>query len=199
MMRKIMCRILLSLSAIVICSGSLLAQSQHTFGFKGGLNISTLGGNATGSSARLGYNLGFYAENRMFQELGIQAELLLSFQGARSTNINNLKLNYTYLVLPVIFNIYFSEEMALEVGLQPAYLLRAVQYDGGDKFDIRDNVNKFDLSGILGISFNKLYGKAGVRFVLGITNTNGTAFTFNSNSKNNVLQLYLAKTLITIE
>lgn len=192
-------RILLFLLALIICSCSLQAQSQHTFGFKGGLNVSTLGGNATGSSARLGYNLGFYAENRMFQELGIQTELLVSFQGARSTDINNLKLNYTYLTLPVILNIYFSEDVALEAGLQPAYLLRAVQYDGGDKFDIRDNVNNFDLSGILGISYNKSYGKAGVRFVLGITNTNGTSFTFKSNSKNKVLQLYLAKTLITNE
>ncbi len=101
--------------------------------------------------------------------------------------------------MPVILNVYFSEDVALEAGLQPAYLLRAVQYDGGDKFDIRDNVNNFDLSGILGISYNKSYGKAGVRFVLGITNTNGTAFTFKSNSKNKVLQLYLAKTLITNE
>lgn len=192
-------RILLFLLALIICSCSLQAQSQHTFGFKGGLNVSTLGGTATGSSARLGYNFGFYAENRMFQELGIQTELLVSFQGARSTDINNLKLNYTYLTLPVILNVYFSEDVALEAGLQPAYLLRAVQYDGGDKFDIRDNVNNFDLSGILGISYNKSYGKAGVRFVLGITNTNGTAFTFKSNSKNKVLQLYLAKTLITNE
>ncbi len=192
-------RLFLLVSALVVGSCSLQAQPKHPFGFKGGLNVSTLGGNATGSSARLGYNFGFYAENRMYQELGIQTELIVSFQGARSSDINNLKLNYTYLALPVISNIYFNEDVALEAGLQPAYLLRAIQYDGGDKFNIRDNVNNFDLSGIIGISYNKPYGKAGVRFVLGITNTNGTAFTFKSNSKNKVLQLYLAKTLIANE
>jgi hypothetical protein len=185
------------LSAIVIGSCSLQAQPKNTFGFKGGLNVSTLGGKATGSSARLGYNLGLYAENRLYQELGIQTELIVSLQGARSSSINNLKLNYTYMALPILSNIYFSKGVALEAGLQPAYLLRAVQYDGGDKFSIRDNVNNFDLSGIVGISYNKPFGKAGIRFVLGITNTNGTVFTFDSNSKNKVMQLYIAKTLVT--
>ena len=100
-------RILLFLLALIICSCSLQAQSQHTFGFKGGLNVSTLGGTATGSSARLGYNFGFYAENRMVQEMGIQKELLVAFQGDRSNDINNLKRNYNLTYVDCYFKRLF--------------------------------------------------------------------------------------------
>lgn len=173
-----------------------VAQSNGEFGFKGGLNVTAIGGKESGWSTKLGYNVGFFAEKRYFQELGLQTELIVSFQGARSQAINNLKLNYTYLAIPIFANFYFHEGAALEVGLQPAYLLRAIQSDGGDKIDIKEDVNNWDLSGIIGLSYNKPYGGLGIRYVIGITNTNGTWFTFDTNSKNKVLQLYIAKTLL---
>jgi hypothetical protein len=175
------------------------AQDSGQFGFKGGLNVSTLGNTDAGQSAKLGYNLGFHGEKRYYQELGVQAELLISLQGARSTNISDLSLNYTYLSLPVFANLYFSEGAAFELGLQAAYLIRAIQNDGGNKINIRESVNNFDLSGILGLSYSKPFGKIGIRYVLGITNTNGASFTFDSNTKNKVLQIYVSKPLITYE
>ncbi len=184
--------------SLLICTIST-AQDSGQFGFKGGLNVTTLGNTDAGQSAKLGYNVGFYGEKRYYQELGVQAELLISLQGARSTNFNDLRLNYTYLVLPIFANMYFSEGAAFELGLQPGYLIRAIQSDGGNKINIRESVNNFDLSGVLGLSYSKLFGKIGIRYVLGITNTNGTWFTFDTNTKNKVLQIYLSKPLVTYE
>lgn len=186
---------------LVVFFTSIAAHAQPTgqFGFKGGLNVSTLGNNESGFSAKLGYNFGFYGEKRFYQEVGVQTELLVSLQGARSSNFDALRLNYTYIALPIIANIYFSEGAAVELGLQGGYLIRAIQKDGGNKINIRDDVNNWDLSGIIGLAYGKKFGKAGIRYVLGISNTNGSWFTFDTNSKNKVLQLYLAVPLVIYE
>ncbi len=185
--------------SIALLSFNCHAQPTGQFGFKGGLNVSSLGNKEAGLSAKLGYNFGFYGEKRFYQEVGVQTELLVSFQGARSTDVSEVRLNYTYIVLPIIANIYFSEGAAVELGLQGGYLIRAIQKDGGNKINIRDSVNNWDLSGIIGLAYGKKFGRIGIRYVLGITNTNGSWFTFDTNSKNKVLQLYLAVPLVTYE
>ena len=169
------------------------------FGFKGGLNVSTIGAKSTGLTTRLGYNLGFYASRQYFQELGLQTELLISYQGARDQSFSDQKLNYTYLTLPVFANIYFQEGVAMELGAQIGLLLRAIEYNNGDKINIRDNVNNFDFSGVIGLSYTKPYGSAGLRYVLGVTNTNSTPVLADQSFRNKVLQFYIAKTLVTIE
>ncbi len=190
-------KIFLLLVLVTFC-GKAFTQNTGEFGFKGGLNVSTLGQSESGA-AKLGYHFGFFGEKRYYQELGIKTELLLSLQGARSSQISDLKLNYTYLILPVIASIYFNQEASVDLGIQGGYLLRAIQKDGGNKINIRDNVNNWDLSGVIGLSYGKSYGKIGIRYLLGISNTNGSFFTFDSNSKNKVLQVYVAMPLITYE
>lgn len=163
------------------------------------MNISTLGEQGAGFASKLGYNLGFYSEKRFYQELGVQTELLLSLQGARVENISDLKLNYTYLTAPIIAKIYFIKSTSIEAGLQPGYLLRAVQVDDGDRFSVRDDVYSFDFSGIIGINYSKPYGSIGFRYVLGINNTTNASSSSEVKYKNKVLHLYISKTLIDSE
>ena len=191
-------KIIFLLLVLVTFWGEAFAQNTGEFGFKGGLNVSTLGRSESGA-AKLGYHIGFFGEKRYYQELGIKTELLISLQGARSSQVSDLKLNYTYLTLPVIASIYFNKDASVDLGLQGGYLIRAIQNDGGNKINIRDDVNNWDLSGIIGISYGKPYGKIGIRYLLGISNTNGSFFTFDSNSKNKVLQVYVAIPLIIYE
>jgi len=181
-----------------IIGNKAFPQDSGEIGFKGGLNVSTLGRSESGA-AKLGYHFGIFGEKRYYQELGVKTELLVSLQGTRSNLINNLRLNYSYLCLPVIASIYFNQSASLDLGLQGGYLFRAIQKDGGNKIDIRENVNNWDLSGIIGLSYGKPYGKIGIRYLLGISNTNGSFITFDSNSKNKVLQLYVAMPLVTYE
>lgn len=191
-------KIIFLLLVLVTFGGEAFTQNTGEFGFKGGVNVSTLGQSESGA-AKLGYHIGFFGEKRFYQELGIKTELLVSLQGARSSLISDLKLNYTYLALPVIASIYFNKEASVDLGLQGSYLLRAIQKDGGNKDNIRGNVNNWDLSGIIGLSYGKPYGKIGIRYLLGISNTNGSFFNFNSNSKNKVLQVFVAVPLIIYE
>ena len=176
----------------------LYSQPAHVFGIKGGLNVSTLGQDPL-LTPKLGYNVGLYSSSRYYQELGLQVELILSEQGARYESFSNLKLNYTYLNVPVFANIFFVEDAAIECGLQAGYLLKATQIDEGEKYDIREEVRSWDFSGILGLSYNKPYGSLGIRYVLGINNVNSASRSSEIKHRNNVLQLYIAKTLIKSE
>ncbi len=185
--------LIIFLSFITI--GGIQAQQLKAFGFKGGLNISTIGNNSSGLTTQLGYNLGIYSMIRPYQEVGLQAELLVSKIGGRYENISNLRLNYTYLTLPVFTNIYFAEGAALEMGFQFGYLLSATQVDAGNKIDISDDVKDWDFGGVVGLSYIKPYGSVGLRYVLGISNTNSGSRSAEVKFKNKVLQLYIAKNI----
>ena len=180
---------------VLLLIAPLFADAQNSWGVKGGLNVSTLGKQSSGFTTRLGYNFGMYATKRYFQELGMDIELLVSLQGARNSTINDSRLNYTYLALPVVADIFFHESISFELGLQFAYLLRAIQYEAGDKVDIKDRVNDFDFSGIIGLNYSKPYGNIGIRYVLGINNTNSAPQASETKIRNKVLQIYIAKSL----
>lgn len=181
---------------LVFISCNAFAQSPYLFGFKGGMNVSTLGKEGSGYTTKLGYHFGFYSTSRFYQEFGLQMELLVTQQGARVEDISNLKLNYTYLAAPIFANIYFTESASIEAGLQVAYLLKATQVDEGEKINQRDVVRNWDLAGILGFNYSKPYGSIGIRYVLGFTNTNNSSVAAENKFRNKVLQLYVAKTLM---
>lgn len=181
---------------ILFVSSSLHGQSVNQFGFKGGANISTLGPIGTGYTSKIGYHFGFYSSTQFYQELSLQLEFMVSQQGARSELLSDLKLNYTYLTLPLLANIYFIESAAIESGVQVGYLLKATQVDGGDKFNRSDEVRNLDLSGIIGINYSKPFGTIGLRYVLGINNTNSASPSAEVRFANKVLQLYVAKTIL---
>ena len=191
-------RITLILISLVL-SSQLYSQNITVIGLKGGANISTLGPTGAGYTAKVGYNLGVYSASRFFQELGVQMEILMSEQGARSEYFSDLKLNYTYLAVPLFANIYFIESAAIEGGLQMGYLLNATQVDAGDKYNISNDVKNFDFSGIIGINYSKPYGSVGLRYVLGINNTTDASRSAEIRYTNKVLQLYIAKTLYSSE
>lgn len=163
------------------------------WGIKGGANISTIGNKSSGLTTRLGYHVGIYGSKQFFQELGVQVDLLVSYQGARSSDINDLKLNYTYLTLPVFANIYAHDYVAFELGVQFGYLLRAMQAESGDKLDITDSVRNFDFAGVIGVGYKHPKIESGLRYVLGITNTSSSNVNSEVYTGNKVLQIYVAK------
>ena len=187
-------RYFLVLIFLCLFAATSTAQSKW-YGVKGGLNISTLGNKSSGYTSKLGYHFGMYGSRRFFQELGVDMELMVSYQGARNSDINDLRLNYTYLTLPVMANIYFREDFAVELGMQFGYLLRAVQSESGDKQEISENVNSFDFSGIIGIGYKNHKFGSGLRYVLGITNTNSSIILSDVYFGNKVFQIYFAKSI----
>jgi len=92
------------------------------FGAKGGLNISTwLGDGFTGISPRPGAYVGGIAEIPAFMDgFYLQPELLFSFQGA---DIGPSNVNLFYVHLPIMAKYHITEEIAVEFGPQPGFLI----------------------------------------------------------------------------
>lgn len=85
-MRKI--TMLFTLSVLALFTGSLMAQNPVYLGVKGGANLSKIDGVAYKDNFQLGYQLGGFLGVRLFENVGIQGEVLF--------NQTNTKLSDSY-------------------------------------------------------------------------------------------------------
>ncbi len=169
--------------------------SQVTWGAKGGLNITTLGGFDSGNSPQLRLHSGLYYQQRLEQQYGLAIELQYSIQGARAANISRRYLAYHYVNLPVMLKIYNINNAYLEIGPQFGYLLFAKFYDDGFTQSVTPEVKRFDFTGVLGGGKETGFGNVGARFGFGFTNTSGASVGNSIVFRNIFLQLYVGFTI----
>lgn len=172
----------------------LMSSGQITWGVKGGANISSIGGISVATTI-LRVHGGFYYQQRLEQQYGLTAELLYSMQGARSSTTQGTFISYNYLNLPILFKIYFQNDVYFETGPQFGYLLATHVHDNGDKLTNPDPGNKFDLTYLAGLGKATDFGNYGARAGFGLTNTNGAPGLFNVQSRNMLFQIYVAYSL----
>lgn len=94
---------------------SLSAQDDMRFGAKAGFNVSSLGGDANLSyDAKAGFHLGGVLEVPFSDNLIIQPEALISYQG--SGGFFQDDLNFWYLNIPVVAKYNVWDELYVEAG-----------------------------------------------------------------------------------
>lgn len=175
----------------LISISSLAASGQIYLGGKGGLNVSTLSLSSGVYNPRLGYHAGLYYMQRIEEQYGLQLELQYSLQGARDATIQDRRLAYNYLHLPVLVKFYFDNDIFLSVGPQLSYLLKANSVEEGFKQDITSNVRSFDLSILVGTGKETDFGNFGLRFGWGALNTSGGSVGNSVVFRNLLMQLYV--------
>ncbi len=137
-------KVVLMLAAV--CTFGLANAQTARFGVKGGLNVSTLAGDANDASPKVGAHVGGLVEIRVTPKFAVQPEMLLSFQGAKNkyfysepgyTYTSENKINLTYLNFPVMAKFYVIPNLSLEAGPQLGLLVGAknkyteTENDGG--------------------------------------------------------------------
>ncbi len=169
---------------------NLVFSQDVEFGFKGGMNISTLGKSDLGYVARIGYHFGGTAEFITTPFFSVQMELLYSLQGAAIDRSREVYLNYHYLNIPLLAKAYFYEDASFLIGIQYGLLLKAVDKNEFYSEDRSDDVNKSDFAAVFGLEY-KLNEKFtfGIRYNLGITNTAKQNIIYERRLTNRVLQL----------
>jgi len=169
---------------------NLVFSQDVEFGFKGGMNISTLGKSDLGYVARIGYHFGGTAEFITTPFFSVQMELLYSLQGAAIDRSREVYLNYHYLNIPLLAKAYFYEDASFLIGIQYGLLLKAVDKNEFYSEDRSDDVNKSDFAVVFGLEY-KLNEKFtfGIRYNLGITNTAKQNIIYERRLTNRVLQL----------
>lgn len=168
----------------------LLAQEmgQAAFGIKGGVNISSLGGNASQiGSAKFGFHAGVYLAARLSDRIAFQPELVFSQQGfqVNSAFTDAYAVNYNYLNLPLLAKIYVAEGTSVQLGPQLSYLLHSdVLY-----------VKKIDVALAMGLGYEVASGlNFCLRYNLGLINTVDNAPNLSASSTNRVFQLSIGYT-----
>jgi len=181
-------RILLVLLVIFLGWVDLSFGQDVEFGAKAGMNVSNLG--ESGYLERIGYHVGGTAEFITTPFFSIQTELTYSLQGAALDRSQQIYLNYHYLNVPLMGKVYFYEDAAFELGAQYGFLLKAVDKNQLYKDVITESVNRHDFSAVFGVSY-KLDDRFnfGIRYNLGISNTQKQDIIYEKRKTNRVLQI----------
>lgn len=170
------------------------AQEYVMFGVKGGVNFSSVTGDAFSDfedeSARTAFHLGLLAEIPISDRFSIQPEVLYSAQGydvVRIEDEEDVERRFDYISVPVMAKLYLIDGFALEAGPQFSYLVENELGMGDDGIDLSDDyLNKFDFSVGLGASWELsnffVYG----RYNVGLTEIYDID---GADAKNGVIQL----------
>ena len=163
--------------SFILVFSFLTVYSQVQFGIKAGANYST---NFFGKSSaidgeklanpdyRLGYHFGMIVNFPISNNMSFNTELLFSDKGAKEYDIisetNTLQHLY-YINLPLIFGYNLFDNITLQLGIEPEYLLAENNFSHHGLF----LYNRFDLGLLGGIEYNYDRFILGARYTQGIT------------------------------
>jgi hypothetical protein len=151
-------------------TSSPLAPGEIVAGIKGGLNVSNI--TEDGFTSRNGLVLGGYARRGVNEQFALQAEALLSQQGA---SINDITLKFTYLQVPVLGVMTFSGNSAkpfIYGGPSIGLKLSSKGEEDGDSFDL--SASGTDLSLVLGAGLDFTKFSVDARYMMGLKDVDST-------------------------
>ncbi|MBF4518858.1 PorT family protein [Flavobacterium sp. ANB] len=154
---------------IILCAIAIMAfgfaNAQKTrFGVKGGLNIATIGGDDR-ANALVGFQLGGFAEVKVWKKLYIQPELLYSAQGGKFDGYygeRDYTVNLNYINVPVLAKYYITKQFTVEAGPQLGVLVSSKNTYDEKSVDVGFNLGA-------GYNFTDNFS-VGIRYTIGLTN-----------------------------
>ncbi|HEX2608334.1 MAG TPA: porin family protein [Flavisolibacter sp.] len=211
----------ISLFALALSTGmALFAQDQPRlttpmtsavrFGIKGGVNLANFrahdfpSGTNVNTNTKTSFNGGFLVNIPLAERFAFQPEVLYTGQGSKLTvkttvpaTSTTYEQDLSYIAVPLMFQAKAPGGFFVEVGPQPAFLVRAQYETNNQKTDNKSSFDKFDLGLNGGIGYLSRIGLGvNARYTLGLTNTledNGGNNSSNDGPefKNQVIQFSL--------
>ena len=129
-----------------------------------GLSIASVGGDVDGDY-KAGLAVGAEVEYHVSPLIGVSAGLIYSQQGFKvSENVEGVdieaKWKPAYLNIPILANFYVANGLALKAGVQPGFMVAK---------DDAENVNTFDFSVPVGISYEYMNVCLDARYNIGVS------------------------------
>ena len=186
-MRKVIIMAVLMLSSVATFAqrpvGSLTVQPKI------GMNFATLT-KADDSESRIGLVAGAELEYQISDIFSISGGALYSQQGCEWSEDGSTRTNkLDYINIPILANVYVVKNLAVKVGLQPAFNVnskaKASQGDSSVQGSI-EGIKTFDFSIPIGLSYEYKNIVIDGRYNFGLTKVSKYA-----DSKNSVFQLTL--------
>ena len=186
-MRKVIIMAVLMLSSVAAFAqrpvGSLTVQPKI------GMNFATLT-KADDSESRIGLVAGAELEYQISDIFSISGVALYSQQGCEWSEDGSTRTNkLDYINIPVLANVYVVKNLAVKVGLQPAFNVNSKQKASKGDSSIQGSIEgtkTFDCSIPVGLSYEYKNFVIDGRYNFGLTKINKHA-----DSKNSVFQITL--------
>ena len=186
-MRKVIIMAVLMLSSVATFAqrpvGSLTVHPKI------GINFATLT-KADDSESRIGLVAGAELEYQISDIFSISGGALYSQQGCeRSENGGTLTSKLDYINIPLLANVYVVKNLAVKVGLQPAFNVNSKQKASKGDSSIQgsiEGIKTFDFSIPIGLSYEYKNIVIDGRYNFGLTKVSKYA-----DSKNSVFQITL--------
>lgn len=186
---------ILTLVAVAALGFGAQAQTKAgdlRFGFKGGYNLASLGGDVENAKSLSGFHIGGFIEVPVSEKFAVQGEVLYSAQGAKyEDNYSFGNLTYSdkwkdkldYINIPVMAKYYVLDKLSIEAGPQFGFLVKA----DSEGEDIKDELKTFEFGLGVGASYYITENFfAGARYNFGLTNVSKES---DYKVHNNVLQV----------
>jgi len=178
---------------LVLVAFTFTSCGCHYYGFKSGLNVSSINGDDTGDTQpRLGFFGGGFAELCIDDYTSVQPEVLYSQQGVKYSDRNGYDgtIKLDYIDVPVMVKFKATKDFIIEAGPQVGFLLSAKdKYESPNNSginDIKDDMKNIDFGANFGLNYDLQNGWLfGARYNLGLADINKNS---GVNNKNGVFQ-----------
>lgn len=155
-MKKLMMIAALMLATLSANAQSVFDEGTFTLQPKVGIGLSEI--TADDVKFKFGLGAGVEAQYQIKSWLGVSAGAMYQQMGTKfkdvgGLDLSDLKINLEYINVPVVAKFYVAKGLSLNVGLQAGFLTKAKIKDSSDEADIKEAVEKFELSAPVGIAY----------------------------------------------
>lgn len=107
---------------------------------------------------KFGIGAGIETQYQIKNWLGVSGGIMYQQMGTKVKDIDGVdmsdyKVNLDYINVPVMARFYVAKGLSLNVGLQAGFLTNAKAKYGSAEFDVKDEIEKFDLSAPVSIAY----------------------------------------------
>ena len=183
---------LLLMAAVMLSSVGAFAQhavGSFTLQPKVGINIANITNNGDYGKARVDFAGGLEGEYQATDIFSLSAGLMYSRQGYKTKDnvagLSGKDWKPSYLNVPVLANVYVVPGLAVKLGVQPGFMVDK------DKDGYKGEVNTFDLSIPVGLSYEYNNFVLDGRYNWGVTKINKHSMKGVDDTRNSVFQITL--------
>ena len=183
---------LLLMAAVMLSSVGAFAQhavGSFTLQPKVGINIANITNNSDAGKARVDFAGGLEGEYQATDIFSLSAGLMYSRQGYKTKDnvagLSGKDWKPSYLNVPVLANVYVVPGLAVKLGVQPGFMVDK------DKDGYKGEVNTFDLSIPVGLSYEYNNFVLDGRYNWGVTKINKNSVKGADDTRNSVFQITL--------
>ena len=110
-----------------------------------------------GGFNKIGLLAGAYTNLKIKENLKLQFEIIYIEKGSRNPNIHKIniaEITLSYVEVPISINLQQKENLGVEVGILPAFLINAEMNDYFSEIEIDPAFTKYDFGVFAGINYH---------------------------------------------